>query len=172
MHIRIIELEKAQIAESMLGFIMKRYPPGEFLIVFDENVIEEPLWVRESDWDELMGMRHNIKVKNFTYYDNLGPKRDTRLPIAGQELDFSSVLSDQEDLESKGNFTNQERNQAPSQNTELHHQRKEAQVASRNTTEARASLLNGELKHYSPANTAITVNNSSTRLHWHSVIII
>lgn len=83
MHIRIIELEKAQIAESMLGCISKRFPQGEFLIIFDENVIDEPLWVKHTDWEELLGMRNDIKVKNYTFYDNLGPKRDQRLPIAG-----------------------------------------------------------------------------------------
>ncbi len=61
------------------------------MIVFDENVIDEPLWVPRHDWEDLLSMRQDIKLKNFTYYDNLA---HARLPLVAQELDFSSMMSE------------------------------------------------------------------------------
>lgn len=49
MHVRLIELEKSQLAESMLGCIRRR--DHEFLIIFDENIMDDPLWVPQADWE-------------------------------------------------------------------------------------------------------------------------
>ena len=96
MHVRLIELEKSQLAESMLGCIRRR--DHEFLIIFDENIMDDPLWVPQADWEYLLSLRQDIKLKNFTYYDICGANnRNARIPLMAQELDFSAVLSDDTD---------------------------------------------------------------------------
>ena len=90
------------MAESVLGCILRKQVAGsdEVLIVFDSNIIQEPLWLPEKEWKQLLLMRLDIKQKNYTHYELCqGQNQEVsfdflRKNMAGvvKELDFSPFL--------------------------------------------------------------------------------